>query len=98
VRPVEQRLHGKVALVTGSNRGIGAAIARKLALEGAEVVINYPFSDFRQEAEELVEELSGMGRMAIAIQADVTNPQAVEAMVKQGKSWDQLVFLSTTLV
>lgn len=69
----------RTVLVTGSSRGLGAAIARKLARQGFNVVVNY----YRSEAaaEELVAEL---GRdKAVAIRADVTDREAVDAMVKK---------------
>ncbi|OGD56133.1 beta-ketoacyl-ACP reductase [Candidatus Berkelbacteria bacterium RBG_13_40_8] len=75
-------LRGKVALVTGSNRGIGAAIVKKLASCGAEVVINYPpqLPGAEEEAKLLLEEVSAMGHMAITVGADVTKLEEVRAM------------------
>jgi len=75
---------GKVAVVTGANRGIGSAIAKTLASYGAEVAINYPaqIADAETDAESLVRELSAMGRMAIAVAADVTNSDEIEQMFK----------------
>ncbi len=69
----------KCALVTGSSRGIGRAVAIQLAREGWPVCINY--IQHREAAEELVRQLRGEGRSAIAIQADVADRQAVNAMV-----------------
>ncbi|RDW62913.1 hydroxynaphthalene reductase arp2 [Aspergillus mulundensis] len=66
---VPYRLDGKVALVTGSSRGIGAAIAIELGRLGAKVVVNYVNS--RQPAEKLVQEIKEMGTDAIALQADI---------------------------
>ncbi|KAL8765252.1 MAG: hypothetical protein Q9209_007608 [Squamulea sp. 1 TL-2023] len=63
------RLDGKVALVTGSGRGIGAAMAIELARCGAKVVINY--ANARQSAEKTVAEIKSLGSDAIAFQADV---------------------------
>lgn len=65
------RLDGKVALVTGSGRGIGAAIAVELASRGAKVVVNY--SRAKGPAEKIVQEIKALGSEAIAIQADVSN-------------------------
>lgn len=71
-------LNEQVVLVTGAGRGLGAAIARAFAREGATVVINYRNS--RAAAETLAESL---GDRALALQADVTNAEAVAEMVKQ---------------
>jgi 3-oxoacyl-[acyl-carrier protein] reductase len=70
------RLEGKRALVTGGSRGIGAAIARRLAAEGASVAINYRSDDGAARA--ITEELGGA---AIAVQADVSDPGQCEALV-----------------
>lgn len=67
-----------VALVTGGSRGIGAAISRRLAADGHAVVINY--AGRRDEAEALAAELTASGGHAIALQADVADPQAVHAL------------------
>lgn len=74
-------LEGKVALVTGASRGIGKAIALKLAEHGADVVINYVSS--AKGAEEVKEEIIKMGRKAITIQADVADRSALERLVKE---------------
>ncbi len=64
-------LEGKKAIVTGGSLGIGAAIARGLAREGASVAINYRRHD--AEAKAVVAEIEGMGRKGLAIQADVSS-------------------------
>ncbi|KAK0644860.1 Short chain dehydrogenase mdpC [Lasiodiplodia hormozganensis] len=64
------RLDGKVALVTGSGRGIGAAMVTELGRAGAKVVVNYAKS--RGPAEKVVEEIKSFGSDAVAIQADVS--------------------------
>ena len=71
----------KIALVTGSSRGIGRAVARKLAAEGYAVCVNYRV---RQDcADALVAELTGAGYRAMAVQADVSVRQQVNEMVRQ---------------
>jgi 3-oxoacyl-[acyl-carrier protein] reductase len=76
-----KRLSGKAALVTGGSRGIGAAIARRLADEGADVVISYAAS--ADKAKALVRELQEKGVRAHAFKADQADAQAVEALVDQ---------------
>ncbi len=72
-------LDGKVALVTGASRGIGRAIALRLASEGAKVAINYAGN--QQAAEEVKHEIESAGGEALLIKANVADAQAVEAMV-----------------
>ena len=71
----------KIALVTGASRGIGKAIALKLAQDGHHVVVNY--SGNVEKANEVVEEIKKMGQQAIALQCDVSDHEAVKAMVNQ---------------
>lgn len=71
-------LQGQVALVTGGARGIGRAIAKKLAAAGADVAVNYYNS--HEEAEALCAELRALGRRAIAIQGSVGVPDSVDEM------------------
>ncbi len=71
----------KSALITGSSRGIGRAVARELAHQGWAVGINYLTR--RDKAQELVEELTGEGCQAAAFQADVADGAAVEEMVRR---------------
>jgi NAD(P)-dependent dehydrogenase (short-subunit alcohol dehydrogenase family) len=72
---------GKKALVTGGSRGIGAAIVRRLAADGASVVINYRSS--AEAAQSLADELDGNGRRVRAVQADVSDPNAIGPLVDQ---------------
>lgn len=71
-------LNGKVALVTGASRGIGAAIARELAAQGAAVGVNY-FSS-QSAADEVVAAITAAGGRALALKADVRDADAVRAM------------------
>ena len=71
-----KRLAGKVAVVTGASKGIGAGIARELAAEGAAVVVNYASS--KEGADRVVNEIAERGGKAIAIQADVAKKNDVE--------------------
>jgi 3-oxoacyl-[acyl-carrier protein] reductase len=76
-----QQMENKVSLVTGASRGIGRAIAIALAEKGSDVIVNYAGS--KEKAEEVVARIKELGRQAIAIQADVSNQEAVENMVEQ---------------
>ncbi|MES2103191.1 MAG: SDR family oxidoreductase [Pseudomonadota bacterium] len=69
---------GKVAIVTGASRGIGAAIAQRLATDGMAVVINYASSS--HEADALAARIVAQGGKAIAVRADVADPLAVAGM------------------
>lgn len=73
-------LTGKVAVVTGAGRGIGKAIALKLAKNGATIVINYRSSE--KEAKELVEEIKNNGGVAEAVQGDVSYLEDAERVIK----------------
>jgi len=75
------RLEGKTALVTGASRGIGRAIALELAHEGAKVALNYQSSDAK--AQEVADEISKFGGSCVLAKADLADPQAARAMVKQ---------------
>ncbi|MFH1569928.1 MAG: SDR family NAD(P)-dependent oxidoreductase, partial [Gemmatimonadota bacterium] len=73
-------LRGKVVLVTGGSRGIGAAIARGLGSHGASVIINYHRN--QEKADEVLAEVRKGGGDGLAIQADVRDAEAVQAMVE----------------
>ena len=76
---MSKQLEGKIALITGGSRGIGAAIAKRLAADGANVAITY--TKGADAAASVVKEIERAGRTAIAIQADATDAGAVEAAV-----------------
>ncbi len=79
--PQNLPLAGRVAVVTGGSRSIGAAIARRLAADGATVAITYSASPAR--ADEVVREIEAAGGRALAVQADAGQPEAVRAGIAQ---------------
>src|SRR5215470_713982 len=72
------KLDGKVAVVTGASKGIGAAIAKQLAQEGASVVVNYASS--KEDADKVVDEISKRGGKAVALQGNVARKTDVERL------------------
>jgi 3-oxoacyl-[acyl-carrier protein] reductase len=70
-----------VPLVTGGSRGIGAAIVRRLARDGADVAFSYSAS--QERAEDIVREVEALGRRAVAIKADQASPDEVESLVRK---------------
>ena len=78
-----QRLAGKVAVVTGASKGIGASIAKYLAAEGASVVVNY--SSSKEGADKVVKEITGKGGKAVAVQANVAKQKDIERLFTETK-------------
>ena len=80
---MSKELEGKVAIVTGASKGIGAAIATRLALEGASVVVNY--ANGKNGADRVVDAIVKDGGRAIAIHADVTKADDVDRLFVESK-------------
>jgi 3-oxoacyl-[acyl-carrier protein] reductase len=77
------KLTGKVAIVTGASKGIGAAIALHFAAEGAAVVVNYASS--KAGADRVVTEITGKGGRAVAVQADMSKPADIKRLFVDAK-------------
>src|SRR5260370_3173024 len=78
-----KKLAGKVAVVTGASKGIGAAIAKRLAAEGAAVVVNYASS--KAGADKVVAEITSAGGKAVAVQADVAKKADIDRLFAETK-------------
>ena len=78
-----KKLSGKVAVVTGASKGIGASIAKSLAAEGASVVVN--FSSSKAGANKVVEEIAANGGKAAAVQANVAQASEIDRLFAQAK-------------
>ena len=76
-----KKFEGKVAVVTGGSRGIGAAIAKELGREGATVVINYNHS--HEHAQKVVDEINAMESSAIALQADISDAEPTKVFIEK---------------
>src|SRR5215469_16182284 len=87
-----QKLAGKVAVVTGASKGIGAEIAKQLAAEGAAVVVNY--SSSKEGAEKVVKQITSAGGKAVAVQANVAKPAEIQKLFAETKkNFDRLDIL-----
>ena len=78
-----KKLDGKVAVVTGASKGIGAEIAQQFAAEGASVVVNYASS--KEGADRVVDEIAKRGGRAVAVQANVARKAEVERLFAEAK-------------
>ncbi|MEG4573399.1 SDR family oxidoreductase [Microcoleus sp. N3A4] len=77
-----KKLEGKIAVVTGASKGIGASIAKHLAAEGAAVVVNY--SSSKEGADRVVDEITSAGGKAIAVQAHIAKKAEIERLFSEG--------------
>lgn len=80
---MSKKLEGKVAVVTGASKGIGASIALHLAAEGASVVVNYASS--KEGADRVVDEITSKGGKAVAVKANVSKPTEIENLFNEAK-------------
>jgi 3-oxoacyl-[acyl-carrier protein] reductase len=86
---MSKKLAGKVAIVTGASKGIGAEIARQFAAEGAAVVVN--FASSKQGADRVVADIVRGGGKAVAVQADMSKPDQIERLFGEAKrAFDKL--------
>src|SRR5438132_6168363 len=77
------KLNGKIAVVTGASKGIGAGIAKQLAAEGAAVIVNY--ASAKSDADKIVDEISKVGGKAVAVQANVAKKSEVERLFAEAE-------------
>jgi NAD(P)-dependent dehydrogenase (short-subunit alcohol dehydrogenase family) len=88
---VDQTLTGKVAIVTGSSSGIGAAIVRELSSRGANTVVNYPFAGLKTEADTVV---ASLGTDSIAVEADMSKIESPQKLVDAALAkWNRIDIL-----
>lgn len=94
-RPQEQPLRGKVAVITGASANMGAALARTLAQDGAQVVVHYHSDSKAQQAERVVRQIQESGSEAVSFQADLSVPEnctkLADAAFEAFGRWDILI-------
>ena len=78
-------LNNKTALITGSSRGIGAATAIKIAEAGADVILNYPIPEEKENARAIKSKIEKIGKEAVIVQADVSNLKETKNLIKQAQ-------------
>src|SRR6266436_9269016 len=89
------KLNGKVAVVTGASKGIGAGIAKEFAAQGASVVVNY--ASAKQDADRVVDEISKRGGKAVAVRGNVAKKAEVETLFAEAeKAFGKWTSWSTT--
>lgn len=76
-------LKGKVTIITGSGRGIGKTIAITFAKNGADIVVNYPIDELKDEAMEVVEEIKNIGARAIAVKANIADFNEAKTLIDE---------------
>lgn len=79
---MDKKLKEQVAIVTGSSSGIGAGVAKAMAVAGAKVIINYPVDAAKEMAEQVVNDIASLGGIAISYKADVSKEEQVQRMFK----------------
>lgn len=79
---MDKKLKEQVAIVTGSSSGIGAGVAKAMAVAGAKVIINYPVDAAKEMAEQVVNDIASLGGIAISYKADVSKEEQVQQMFK----------------
>src|SRR5690349_23229943 len=79
---MDKKLKDQVAIVTGASSGIGAGVAKAMAAAGAKVVINYPVDGAKEMAEQVVNDITALGGVAITSKTDVSKEDQVQQMFR----------------